>query len=235
MYFNIEEIQPYVEEYAKYYFEDREKAMAIYKIIHNDILQVISGVIFTHKLHAYAEVDILKSVAIEALLSKSGLCKFDASYTGFKGKQENLLFSYISLIAKRSMQFHTIRDKLRREQELSMLDDWEPVYFDKEEESTLLEDSDVFIRPKFKGTRFEKCYDYLIQYLKINGRLNKREFFGMVLQYLNTENDLIPRIKTRKDVPNYESRARATIRKTLKLYKIYLNEYLVDNRHFFAR
>lgn len=232
-YFDIHEVQPYVMEYKEAYNNgDTEKAKEIFNYIYPDIDNVIHGVIYTHKYWVYDSVDDLKSIAIEALLGKSGLAKFDPDYIGFKGKKENLLFSYISLIAKRSIYFHCIRKKKSLEISMSEYDIPSP---EEEMPSSIIEDSDKYIRPKFINTRFYNCYDYLIKYLKINGRFDKRDFFRMVRGMLNAEEDVIPKVTTRLDQDNTLTRANAIIRKTIKLYQLYLSEYLKETDNGFIK
>lgn len=219
-------------EYKKAYWEgDTKKAKAIFSYIYPDLLRVIKGVIFTHKMILNNNYDDLVSIAIMALLGKSGLAKFDPDYTGFKGKQENLLFSFISLITYRSVKHYNIicykkdNELPLPENELEGQEDAMPSY--------LIEESDIYIRPKFKDTRLYPCYDYLIKYLKINGRFDKRDFFRMVCKMLNTDEDVITKVSTRLDKPITECRAQTTVRNTIKLYQSYLREYLEENNHGF--
>lgn len=240
-YFDSEKIQPKVEEYTRLYQTDRNKANDIFKEIYPDLIAVINGVIFTHKLHMYDDVDELQAVAMEALSGPSGLAKFNPNYTGFKGKKENLLFSYISLICKRSMSFYTLRNKrVRAIAPLPVVDTGDVdrnfiIYDDNFNTMSFIEESDKYIRKFFIDTRFYTCYDYLIKYIKINGRFNKRDFIHMVIKMLNTEDDIIPRVTTRTDKPNEKSRANTLIRRTLKLYKYHLNEYLKESNNGFTK
>lgn len=246
MYFSIDDVQPKVEEYARLY--PSQESMQIFKEMYPDLKNVIHGVIHTHKFTRYENIQDLESVALQALLSKSGLCKFNANYTNYKGKKENLLFSYISLIVKRSLIFYTSREaKYRYTNPLPTTDDGE-LYGDKmasrnefkyEEDNFnyihFIEEMDSHIRPKFKDTRFYHCYDYLIKYLKINGRFDKRDFLRMVRGMLNTEEDVIPKVTTRLDQDNTLTRANAIIRKTIKLYQLYLEEYLKETDNGFIK
>ncbi len=246
MYFSIEKVQPKVEEYARLY--PSPEAMQVFKEMYPDLRNVIHGVIHTHRFTRFESLEDLESIAFQALLGKSGLCKFNANYTNYKGKKENLLFSYISLIVKRSLIFYTSREaKYRYTSPLPQTDDGE-LYGDKmssrdefiyEEDNFnyihFIDEMDAHIRYKFKGTRFYNCYDYLIQYLKINGYLNKRDFMRMVRGMLNTEEDVIPKVSTRLNQDNTLTRANSIIRQTLKLYQLYLEEYLKESNHGFIK
>lgn len=236
MYFDSSVIQPKVEEYARVYAVDKERANAILKEIYPDLINIINGVIFTHKYHKYEPYDDLVGVAIEALVSPSGLARFNPQYTGFKGKKENLLFSYISLIAKRSIMFYTLRGQNHRN--IASLPDVEkgadiPSEEDDFNFTIFLEESDRYIRPKFINTRFLLCYDYLIKYLKINEEFNKREYYRMVMKMLNTDEDVIPHVSTR--TTNTTSRAKMIVRQTVKLYQNYLSDYLKEINHGYKK
>ena len=232
-YFDIEKIQPKVEEYAALYHTDREAANKIFTSIYNDILSVVNGVLFTQRYHKYENVDELKSVAIEALIGPSGLAKFNPSYTGFKGKKENLLFSYISLISKRSMYFYTLRNKKYRETSSLYFDDLNEAPIAKSYEvfcpEDFIDEIDRDIRPKFENLIILPCYDYLIKYIKTNGRFNRKDFFIKVKSLIGTDENVISKVKDR-DI--CENRANGMIRKTIKLYKLYLYEYLKKNKNY---
>lgn len=225
MYFDIDKIQPRVEEYTQCFTSEPEKAKAIFKDIYPDLMNVINGVIFTHKFTRWAQVDDLQSVALEALLKPSGLANFNPNYTGFKGKKENLLFSYISLIAKRSMMYYTMKDrKYRGEQQFEDYDQTTSFDYD----NTIIDDLYGYTLNKFKDTRYYNCYIYLIKYLKINGRLDKRDFFNMLMKTLDSEKPFVSYKGKRANLRVTDSCARRLARETVQLFQEYTKDFVEE-------
>jgi len=69
--------------------------------------EVINGVIYTHRFQKYGcPFEDIQGVAIEAVLS--ALTRFNPEFINKEGKKTTL-FNYISLVAKRSIMFYTLK------------------------------------------------------------------------------------------------------------------------------
>jgi hypothetical protein len=121
-YFNSKIIEPKVLRYISLYNIDRPAAMEIFSELTPDFINVIKGVMFTHRYQIFNTVDDLISISIEAFLTS--LHRYDPTYKGL-GKPENRLFSYLSLVSSRAMYFYNIKDlkKKRDYIEVELTDD----------------------------------------------------------------------------------------------------------------
>lgn len=72
------------------------------------ILDLIRGIIFTHRLQRFAPVEDCIAYATEAIIQALG--RYDPNKILSSGKHPSL-FNYLSLTAKRSIQFSTIKEK----------------------------------------------------------------------------------------------------------------------------
>ena len=78
--------------------------------------EVINGVIYTHRFQKYGcPFEDIQGVAIEAVLA--ALTRFNPEFINKDGKKTTL-FNYISLVAKRSIRFYTIKENKHKTEEL---------------------------------------------------------------------------------------------------------------------
>lgn len=234
-YFDRDDMTPKVLEYCSLYHEDLPAAMQVFGEMHDTLTKVIDGVINTHKFYRFGEREDLVNVALMALMGKSGLCKFNPSYTKYTGKQENLLFSFVSLIAKQSIFFHTLKDSERRKREGTPIDSFpiaaeagDPEDFIYTGDALLL-NSSKFIQPMFSRTPYKKLYNYFLQHIKINGVFHRKLFIADMLKTIGTDYDAFEYFNTSLAPTVNKQKALRCVRNFIKSYKSHLKQYLLES------
>lgn len=180
MYFDSKVIQPKVEEYCRLYVEDREQANKLFTELYPDIRNVVRGVINIHGFTKYDSYDELESVGMIAIYSS--LHRFNPNYVA-SGKQENLLFSYLSLVAKRAIQFETMRAQKHRNN-FSMVDqDGDTMDFEDtrsyEEYETMIDHIREKLSPQFGDN---PIFEYFLAYLKEFRTFSKKQFYTQLIK-----------------------------------------------------
>lgn len=100
------------------------------KLFYNQILALIKAIIFTHRFQRFTSVEECESIAIEAIVQALG--RYDPNKILPSGKQPSL-FNYLSLTAKRSIQFSTIneyKNRMTRSYEESVENGYDNHYYD---------------------------------------------------------------------------------------------------------
>lgn len=153
----------------------------------NDIMvqckKVVSGVIYTHRFQVHEPYEDCLSEGLEAVLK--ALPRFDPQFITSKGEKVKL-FSYVSLTAKRSIMFYTLRQQKYRQcgsienaPQLSTMEHHDGVPFSVTRENFIKGVSRVISKrdARMKRKKMLPLVDVLNRYLSIAHYFNKMEFY----------------------------------------------------------
>lgn len=182
-YFNEDYIHPLVVEYQS---ADDVRRQEILRLIYPQTLKLINGIIFTHKFHVYSPVDDLQQVAVEAIIKS--IDKFNPQYITKKGSKVTI-FNYMSLTAKNSMKYYTLRDKDHRVNvKMDAFENSQDWFLTDEDNDTILEKQSFIQRLRYIVDDIESHHSQtkrrdglivreMITYIKERGDYDKRDFF----------------------------------------------------------
>jgi ABC-type cobalt transport system substrate-binding protein len=195
-YFKSQKIEPIVIEYTKLYATDKEEANKIFTSIYPDLMSVVNGVIFTHRYSSKESLSELQAVAMEAIYTS--LHRYNPEFKA-SGKQENLLFSYISLIARRSIMYYLSRTQKHRTTSSLVLNnegfELTEVTPDERNYNSEIENvlqsikeqiSPLFIHRRYK--RLQGIFLLLLKHIEQYGGFDKRAFIRHCVRELENGN-----------------------------------------------
>lgn len=149
-YFNEEVVKEHLYDYLSE-TDEYKKNIIFEKHLHKPIQDVVKAIIFTHKYTRFLSFEEAMSVGMTNVWQS--LEKFDID----KGKSGRELFNYCSLVAKRSIYFHQIKE-YKNKKPVNSLDAMKDAGFDAEDK----EDESIFLEDEFM-----RYMDWLIFYLPV--------------------------------------------------------------------